>query len=99
MFRGGLIFNGWGVVEASLQCLSSDHRLVSARQRRVRIQAAIDKRNLCSKKIEAAVEKKKDNKFSLSNPPISEIEEKQKCSSSGAKKPGDKKAKMIMPQQ
>ena len=76
-----------------------DHRLVSARRRRVRIQAAIDKRNLCSKKIEAAVEKKKDNKFSLSNPPISEIEEKQKCSSSTAKKPGQRKAKMIMPQQ
>jgi len=76
-----------------------DHRLVSARRRRVRIQAAIDKRNLCSKKIEAAVEKKKDNKFSLSNPRVSEIEEKQKCSSSGGKKPGQRKAKMIMPQQ
>ena len=76
-----------------------DHRLVSARRRRGRIQAEIDKRNLCSKKIKAAVEKKKDNKFSLSNPPVSEIEEKQKCSSSGAKKPGGRKAKMIMPQQ
>jgi hypothetical protein len=76
-----------------------DHRLVSARRRRGRIQAEIDKRNLCSKKIEAAVEKKKDNKFSLSNPPISEVEEKQKCSSSTAKKPGQGKAKMIMPQQ
>ena len=76
-----------------------DHRLVSARRRRGRIQAEIDKRNLCSKKIKAAVGKKKDNKFSLSNPPVSEIEEKQKCSSSGAKKPGERKAKMIMPQQ
>ena len=76
-----------------------DHRLVSARRRRVRIQAAIDKRNLCSKKIKAAVEKEKDNKFSLSNPRVSEVEEKQKCSSRGAKKPGERKAKMIMPQQ
>jgi DNA-binding CsgD family transcriptional regulator len=76
-----------------------DHRLVSARRRRGRIQAEIDKQNLCSKKIEAAVEKKKDNKFSLSNPPISEVEEKQKCSSSTAKKPGERKAKIIMPQQ
>ena len=76
-----------------------DHRLVSARRRRGRIQAAIDKRNLCSKKIEAAVEKKKDNKFSLSNPPVSEIEQKQKCSSNTAKKPGKRKAKMIMPKQ
>ena len=76
-----------------------NHRLVSARRRRGRIQAEIDKRNLCSKKIEAAVEKKKDNKFSLSNPPVSEIEEKEKCSSSTGKKPGKRKAKMIMPQQ
>jgi hypothetical protein len=36
-----------------------DHRLVSARQRRGRIQAAIDKRKLSSKKTEATVEKKK----------------------------------------
>ncbi|MEG4292152.1 bifunctional DNA primase/polymerase [Microcoleus sp. C2C3] len=76
-----------------------NHRLVSARRRRGRIQAEIDKRNLCSKKIEAAVEKKKDNKFSLSNPPVSKIEEKQKCSSSGAKKPGQRKAKTIIAQQ
>ena len=76
-----------------------NHRLVSARRRRGRIQAEIDKQNLCSKKIEAAVEKKKDNKFSLSNAPIPEVEEKQKCSSSPAKKPGKRKAKMTMPQQ
>jgi len=36
-----------------------DHRLASARRRRGRIQAAIDKRKLLSKKIETAVEKKK----------------------------------------
>src|SRR4028119_26050 len=36
-----------------------DHRLVSARRRRGRIQAAIDKRKLLSKKSETAVEKKK----------------------------------------
>ncbi len=36
-----------------------DHRLVSARRRRGRIQAAIDKRKLLSKKTEATVEKKK----------------------------------------
>ncbi len=76
-----------------------DHRLVSARRRRVRIQAAIDKQNLCSEKIETAVEKKKDNKFSLSKAPVSEVEEKQKSSSRTAKKPGRKKAKKIMPQQ
>jgi len=76
-----------------------DHRLVSARRRRGRIQAAIDKRNLCSKKIEAAVEKKKDNKFSLSKSSVFEAEQKQKCSGSGAKKPGQRKTKMIMPQQ
>jgi hypothetical protein len=35
-----------------------DHRLVSARRRRVRIQAAIDKRKLSSKKTEATVENK-----------------------------------------
>jgi hypothetical protein len=36
-----------------------DHRLVSARRRRSRIQAAIDKRKLSSKKTESTVEKKK----------------------------------------
>jgi hypothetical protein len=36
-----------------------DHRLVSARRRRGRIQAAIDKRKLSSKKTERTVEKKK----------------------------------------
>jgi len=36
-----------------------DHRLVSARRRRGRIQAAIDKRKLSSKKTETTVEKKK----------------------------------------
>jgi len=36
-----------------------DHRLVSARRRRGRIQAAIDKRKLSSKKTESTVEKKK----------------------------------------
>ena len=76
-----------------------DHRLVSARRRRGRIQAEIDKRNLCSKKIETAVGKKKDNNFSLSNPPVSEVEQKQKCSLGEGRKPGEGKAKMIMPQQ
>ncbi len=76
-----------------------DHRLVSARRRRGRIQAAIDKRKLSSKKTEAAVEKKKDNKFSLSNSSFFEAEQKQKCSPGEAKKPGQGKAKMIMPQQ
>ncbi len=76
-----------------------DHRLVSVRRRRGRIQAAIDKRKLLSKKIEAAVEKKKDNKFSLSNSSVLEAEQKQKCSGSEAKKPGERKAKTIIAQQ
>jgi hypothetical protein len=55
----GLFLMGgeWWKPHCNVYCLS--HRLVSARRRRGRIQAAIDKRKLSSKKTESTVEKKK----------------------------------------
>jgi hypothetical protein len=66
-----------------------------------------------SKKIGGAVNKEKDNKFSLSNAQFSsteqdskhifenekKAEQKEKCSPREAKKPGQGKAKKIMAQQ
>jgi hypothetical protein len=66
-----------------------------------------------SKKIGGAVNKGKDNKFSLSNAQFytteqdskhifeneKKAEQKQKCSPGEGKKPGERKAKMIMAQQ
>jgi len=56
--EGLFLMNGeWWEPHCNVYLL--DHRLVSARQRRGRIQAAIDKRKLSSKKTESTVEKKK----------------------------------------
>jgi hypothetical protein len=73
-----------------------NHRLVSARRRRGRIQAAIDKRTLCSEKnLQGGL----DNKFLLSDSPFLKKEEEADRRKRKAKKPGQGKAKMIMPQQ
>jgi hypothetical protein len=73
-----------------------NHRLVSARRRRGRIQAAIDKRTLCSEKnLQGGL----DNKFLLSDSPFLKKEEEADRGKRKAKKPGQGKAKMIMPQQ
>jgi len=73
-----------------------DHRLVSARRRRGRIQAAIDKRTLCSEKnLQGGL----GNKFLLSDSPFLKKEEEPADEKRKAKKPGKRKSKMIMPQQ
>jgi hypothetical protein len=77
-----------------------DHRLVSARRRRVRIQAAIDKRALLvGTRQPGRSDKGFDNKFLLSNAPFLKKEEEAERGQQKAKKPGHGKAKMIMPQQ
>jgi hypothetical protein len=73
-----------------------NHRLVSARRRRGRIQAAIDKRKLCSEKnLQGGL----GNKFLLSDSPFLKKEEEPADEKRKAKKPEKGKAKMIMPQQ
>ena len=75
-----------------------DHRLVSARRRRVRIQAAIDKRALLvGTRQPGRSDKGFDNKFLLSNAPFLKKEEEAERGKQKAKKPGQGKAKMIMP--
>ena len=77
-----------------------DHRLVSARRRRGRIQAAIDKRALLvGTRQPGRSDQGFDNKFLLSNAPILKKEEEAERGKQKAKKPGQGKAKMIMPQQ
>ena len=77
-----------------------DHRLVSARRRRGRIQAAIDKRALLvGTRQPGRSNKGFDNKFPLSNTPFLKKEEEAERGQQKAKKPGQGKAKMIMPQQ
>jgi hypothetical protein len=77
-----------------------DHRLVSARRRRGRIQAAIDKRALLvGTRQPGRSNKGFDNKFLLSNAPFLKKEEEAERGQQKAKKPGQGKAKMIMPQQ
>ncbi|MDP8932936.1 MAG: bifunctional DNA primase/polymerase [Cyanobacteriota bacterium] len=73
-----------------------DYRLVSARRRRGRIQAAIDKGTLWSEKnLQGGL----DNKFLLSDSPFLKKEEEADRRKRKAKKPGQGKAKKIMPQQ
>ena len=77
-----------------------DHRLVSARRRRARIQAAIDKRALLvGTRQPGRSNKGFDNKFLLSNAPFLKKEEEAERGQQKAKKPGKGKAKTIMPQQ
>ena len=77
-----------------------DHRLVSARRRRVRIQAAIDKRALLvGTRQPGRSDQGFDNKFLLSNAPFLKKEEEAERGQQKAKKPGQRKAKMIIPQQ
>jgi hypothetical protein len=73
-----------------------NHRLVSARRRRGRIQAAIDKRTLCSEK---SLPSGLDNKLLLSNSAFLKKEEEADRGKQKPKKPGVGKAKMILPQQ
>ena len=62
-----------------------NHRLVSARRRRGRIQAAIDKGTLCvEKKLRGGLE----NKFLLSDSPFLKKEEEPERGKLKAKKPG-----------
>ena len=73
-----------------------DHRLVSARRRRRRIQAAIDKRDLCVKTTSPKI---LDNNFLLSNSSFPKKDEEPERGQLAAKKPGQGKSKMIMPHQ
>ena len=77
-----------------------DHRLVSARRRRGRIQAAIDKRGLLvGTRQPGRSDQGFDNKFLLSNAPFLKKEEEAERGKQKTKKPGHGKVKMIMPQQ
>jgi hypothetical protein len=101
----------WWTPHCNVYCLS--HRLVSARRRRAALSPQLISGTYESKKIGGAVNKKKDNKISLSNAQFytteqdskhileneKKAEQKEECSPEEAKKPGQGKAKMIMPQQ
>jgi hypothetical protein len=101
----------WWEPHCNVYCLS--HRLVSARRRRAALSPQLISGTYESKKIGGAVNKKKDNKISLSNAQFytteqdskhtleneKKAEQKEECSPGEAKKPGQGKAKMIMPQQ
>src|SRR4028118_475469 len=109
----GLFLMGgeWWKPHCNVYCLS--HRLVSARRRRAALSPQSISGTYESKKSGGAVNKEKDNKISLSNAQFSsteqdskdifenekKAEQKAKCSPGEAKKPGEGKAKMIMPQQ
>jgi hypothetical protein len=109
----GLFLMGgeWWKPHCNVYCLS--HRLVSARRRRAALSPQSISGSYESKKIGGAVNKEKDNKFSLSNAQFynterdskhifeneKKAEQKEKCSPEEGKKPGQGKAKMIMPQQ
>lgn len=101
----------WWKPHCNVYCLS--HRLVSARRRRAALNPQLISGIYESKKIGGAVNKEKDNKFSLSNAQFcttdqeskhnfeteQKTKKKQKCSSRETNKPGEGKAKTIMPQQ
>ena len=101
----------WWQPHCNVYCLS--HRLVSARRRRAALSPQLISGTYESKKIGGAVNKKKDNKISLSNAQFytteqdskhileneKKAEQKQKCSPGEAKKPGQGKAKTITAQQ
>jgi hypothetical protein len=109
----GLFLMGgeWWKPHCNVYCLS--HRLVSARRRRAALSPQLISGTYESQKIGGAVNKEKDNKFSLSNAQFysteqdskhifeneNKAEQKQKCSPGEGKKPGDRKAKMITAQQ
>jgi len=109
----GLFLMGgdWWQPHCNVYCLS--HRLVSARRRRAALSPQLISGTYESKKIGGAVNKKKDNKISLSNAQFytteqdskhileneKKAEQKQKCSPGEAKKPGQGKAKTITAQQ
>jgi hypothetical protein len=109
----GLFLMGgeWWKPHCNVYCLS--HRLVSARRRRAALSPQLISGSYESKKIGGAVNKEKDNKFSLSNAQFcsteqdskhileneKKAEQKPKCSPREAKKPGQGKAKMITAQQ
>ena len=109
----GLFLMGedWWKPHCNVYCLS--HRLVSARRRRAALSPQLISGTYESKKIGGAVNKKKDNKISLSNAQFyttdqdskhileneKKVEEKQECSPGEAKKPGQGKAKTITAQQ
>jgi hypothetical protein len=109
----GLFLMGgeWWKPHCNVYCLS--HRLVSARRRRAALGPPSISGSYESKKIGGAVNKEKDNKFSLSNAQFwsteqdskdifeneKKAEQKPKCSPGEAKKPGEGKAKTITAQQ
>jgi hypothetical protein len=109
----GLFLMGgeWWKPHCNVYCLS--HRLVSARRRRAALSPQLISGTYESQKIGGAVNKEKDNKFSLSNAQFytteqdskhifeneKKAEQKQKCSPGEAKKPGERKAKTIVAQQ
>jgi len=109
----GLFLMGgdWWQPHCNVYCLS--HRLVSARRRRAALSSQSISETYESKKIGGAVNKKKDNKISLSNAQFcsteqdskhileneKKAEQKPKCSPGEAKKPGEGKAKTITAQQ
>jgi len=109
----GLFLMGgeWWKPHCNVYCLS--HRLVSARRRRAALSPQLISGSYESKKIGGAVNKEKDNKFSLSNAQFcsteqdskhileneKKAEQKPKCSPREAKKPGQGKAKTITAQQ
>ncbi|MBD0311687.1 MAG: bifunctional DNA primase/polymerase [Microcoleus sp. T3-bin5] len=101
----------WWEPHCNVYCLS--HRLVSARRRRAALSPQLISGTYESKKIGGAVNKKKDNKISLSNAQFynteqdskhileneKKAEQKQECSPGATKKPGEGKAKTITAQQ
>lgn len=109
----GLFLMGgeWWKPHCNVYCLS--HRLVSARRRRAALSPQLISGTYEAKKIGGAVNKEKDNKFSLSNAQFysteqdskhileneKKTEQKQKCSPGEAVKPGERKAKTITAQQ
>jgi hypothetical protein len=109
----GLFLMGgdWWQPHCNVYCLS--HRLVSARRRRAALSPQLISGTYESKKIGGAVNKEKDNKFSLSNAQFysteqdskhileneKKAEQKAKCSPGKGKKPGEGKAKTITAQQ
>lgn len=88
------MFGEWWKPHCNVYAIN--HRLVSARRRRTRIQAKIDKQTLC---VKSSSPGDLDNKFLLSESSFLKKEGEPERGKLEAKKPGQGKAKMIMPQQ
>ncbi|MEG4529863.1 bifunctional DNA primase/polymerase [Microcoleus sp. D2_18a_D3] len=88
------MFGEWWKPHCNIYLIN--HRLVSARRRRGRIQAVIDKGSLLSENTEAKI---LDNKFLLSDASFLKKEGEPERGKRPAKKPGQGTPKMIMAQQ